>query len=177
MASPPKAPASAKRSAKPAQGAASKGKGKGAAKKTTKVVRHHHDDGPHKLVARPPHRRLFVYTGPAWLVLEPHRLGLAAASLCTLLAAFYYSLRSWAGTAYAPSQMLVGALATFVVSYAAVGIFVWYVLSVTDREFGPQVEPEKKKRSLLQGAHKPAATEHSAAPTEAMPAAEAQPEE
>lgn len=106
-------------------------------------------DGPRKLVERPHYRRVFVDRGPQWLVLEPHRLGMAAGALFSVVAMFGYNVAGWLGSPVPVSQMLIGAVATFVISYAAVGVFVWYVLLVAEREFGAPVEREKKSRSLL----------------------------
>jgi len=178
---PARKPAPAKRGPKGAPGRARSG-----GKKTVhKLARGHAEDLPRKLVERPPHRRLFVDRGPAWLVLEPHRLGLVAAAFFTLLAALFYLLRSSAGASFSPGDVLVGAMSTFVVSYAAVGLFVWYVLLVADREFGPQVAPEKKKRSLVESEKKSERAGTAAEPHEspavtlggAVAPAEPQPEE
>ena len=113
------------------------------------VFRTQQHDGPRKLVERPPHRRVFVDRGPQWLVLEPHRLGMAAAALFSVLAMLGYNIAGWLGVPVPVSQMLIGAVATFVISYAAVGLFVWYVLLVAEREFGAPVERGKKSLSLL----------------------------
>ncbi len=113
------------------------------------VFRTPQHDGPRKLVERPAHRRVFVDRGPQWLVLEPHRLGMAAGALFSVLAMLAYNIVGWLGNPVPVSQMLIGAMATFVISYAAVGVFVWYVLLVAEREFGAPVEREKKTLSLL----------------------------
>jgi len=107
------------------------------------------EDAPPKLVKRPHHRRLFGDRGRYYLVMEPHRLGLAGAAVITTLVLVVYSLATWGGAQYGPAQILVGAGATFVVSYAAVGVFVWYVLHVSFRELGPPPEHEQRRRSLV----------------------------
>ena len=87
--------------------------------------------------------------GPQWLVMEPHRLGLAGASILTTLVVLVYGLRLMGGASIEPSSMVVGAGMTFVVSYAAVGLFVWFALHVAFSEFGPPPEQEHQRRSLV----------------------------
>lgn len=114
-----------------------------------RLIVRYQQDMPRRLVARPQYRRIFKDTGPQWLVLEPHRLGLIAGSLFTVIVLVVYSVIGvWRGP-LPFGQQLIGAMATFVVGYAGVGIYVWYLLYVTEQEFGPEVEPEKKARSLV----------------------------
>jgi hypothetical protein len=76
------------------------------------------------------------------------------------------------------AQVLIGALATFVVGYAIVGIYVWYVLLVAEHEFGPPVEVEKKSLSLLgsAGGAAAAADQSAEAPAPVLQPAPAAPE-
>lgn len=164
-----------------------KAKGRAAPRKPApgkRLIVRYPEDMPRRLIARPQYRRIFKDRGPQWLVLEPNRLGLAAGAMFSALALVGYGLAGVIGGApYPVGQQVVGAMATFVVGYAAVGIFVWYLLYVAEREFGPEIEPEKKSLSLVDLAaeqRRDAAAAGAQAAREAMPAApemEPQPEE
>lgn len=104
---------------------------------------------PERLIRRPRYRRIFGKRQPAWLVMEPNRLGLLGGSLFAFLATLYFVARNLLGAQLPPSQVLVGVGITFVISYAAVGIFVWYLLYVAEREFGPPPLEEVQRRSLI----------------------------
>jgi len=129
-----------------------------------------HDEPPPRLVKRPHHRRIFKDRGHHWLVIEPHRLGLAGASVLATGAMLVYSLAQSDGGSVDLPGMLVGAGATFVVGYAAIGLFVWYILHVAYNELGPPPEQEHRRRSLLGDKKKAAAAAQPEAPDE--PAAE-----
>lgn len=103
---------------------------------------------PKKLIRRPRYRRIFGKRAPAWLVLEPNRLGLLGAAIFATLAMLYFGVRNAAGAQLPPRQVLVGVGITFVLSYAAVGIFVWYMLFVAEREFGPPALDEIQRSRL-----------------------------
>jgi hypothetical protein len=104
---------------------------------------------PKRLVRRPRYRRIFGKRSPSWLVLEPNRLGLAGGAVFATIAMLIYWVRGLTGAQMPPSQVLVGVGITFVISYAAVGIFVWYLLYVVEREFGPPPLEEVQRRRLL----------------------------
>ncbi|MBI1317474.1 MAG: hypothetical protein GC168_00810 [Candidatus Hydrogenedens sp.] len=114
-------------------------------------------EGPRRLVKRPHHRRIFKDYGSKWLVVEPHRLGLAGGALFATLTLLVYAWWNSEGTRVDTAGVLVGAAATFVVGYAAIGLFVWYILHVTYVELGPPPEQEHKRRSLVSGRKKAAA--------------------
>jgi len=87
-----------------------------------------------KLVDRPKRRRWFKPRQPAWLVLEPNRLGMAGGGVAGLGALILYFLRHVSGYPMSPDRVLIGAAMTFVVGYGAVGVFTWYLLWVAERE-------------------------------------------
>jgi hypothetical protein len=142
------------------------------------IVRSAYDHEQPKLVRRPSYRKVFVDRGPQWLVLEPHRMAMAAGALFMTLALFAYALAGWLGNPVPAAQVLIGALATFVVGYAIVGIYTWYVLLVAEHEFGPPVEVEKKSLSLLgsAGGAAAAADQSAEAPAPVLQPAPAAPE-
>jgi len=125
-----------------------------------------HDEPPPRLVKRPHHRRIFKDRGHHWLVIEPHRLGLAGASILATVALIVYSLAGGSDAASNLPGMLVGAGATFVVGYAAIGLFVWYLLHVAYTELGPPPEQEHRRRSLLGDKKRTAAAAKSESPDE-----------
>jgi len=87
-----------------------------------------------KLVDRPKRRRWFKPRQPAWVVLEPNRLGMAGGAVAAFCALVFYFLRDMLGYPMAPDRVIVGAAMTFVVGYGAVGAFFWYLLWVAERE-------------------------------------------
>lgn len=112
-----------------------------------------------KLVDRPKRRRWFKPRQPAWLVLEPNRLGMAGGSLAGFGALVFYFLRHISGYPMAPDRVFIGAATTFVVGYGAVGAFTWYLLWVAEKEL-PIPEEEFRYSIRREGA---------AAPQEAPP--------
>lgn len=87
-----------------------------------------------KLVDRPKRKRFFKQRTPAWLVLEPNRIGMAGGAVAATLALIFYFTRHLSGHEMPPERVLIGAAATFVVGYGAFGIFTWYLLWVAERE-------------------------------------------
>jgi len=91
-------------------------------------------------------RNFFAYKGPRWLDLNPYRLGFLGGVFFGWLNLVYYIVRSWYGAVYTPQAMLLGVGRTFLVSYAAVGLFVCYLLWVAQREL-PEVHHEEEKKA------------------------------
>lgn len=87
-----------------------------------------------KLIDRPKRRRWFKPRQPAWIVLEPSRIGMAGGAISATGALVLYFVRQQMGAYIPPQQVLIGAAATFVIGYGAVGIFTWYLLWVAERE-------------------------------------------
>lgn len=87
-----------------------------------------------KLVDRPKRRAWFGQRKPKWVVLEPNRIGMVGGTVSATVALIYYFVRHISGAYMPPERVLVGAAATFVVGYGAVGIFTWYLLWIADRE-------------------------------------------
>lgn len=87
-----------------------------------------------KLVDRPKRKRFFKQRTPAWLVLEPNRIGMAGGAVAATLALVFYFFRQVSGHEMPPERVLIGAAATFVVGYGAFGIFTWYLLWVAEQE-------------------------------------------
>lgn len=101
-----------------------------------------------KLVERPLRRKWIKDSGPAWVVLEPARIAPVGACFFTGLVLVIYLLRSVFGYDMDLMRMVLGVVLTFVLSYAATGCFVWFLLVVADREF-PRADNSKRKRSGL----------------------------
>lgn len=87
-----------------------------------------------KLVDRPKRRPMFKPRTPAWVVMEPNRIGMAGGAIAGTAALIFYFLRHISGHPMTPQNVLVGAFATFVVGYGAFGVFTWYLLWVAERE-------------------------------------------
>jgi len=83
---------------------------------------------------RPKTRRWFPTQGQKWLKLEPARLapigGLFFAA-CTMI---LYLVRLLTGQEIEAQQIIVSVAATFLVSYAGTGFFVWYILRTAENE-------------------------------------------
>jgi len=107
-----------------------------------------------KKIKRPEPPRLRNWMGKpnsAWLILEPHRVGLLVATIAATLLLLVQFIRQLRGGLVDLEALILGALTLFVVSYGAVGIFVWYLLYVREREF--PVETQAKSHHL-HGRHK-----------------------
>lgn len=76
--------------------------------------------------------------------MEPARLAPVGAALFALLALLFYVLRQFQGVSMAVGDVVVGVALTFVVAYAATGIFVYYVLRLAEHE-RPVEEPEPEE--------------------------------
>jgi len=87
-----------------------------------------------KLVDLPKRRQLVRARKPGWIVLEPSRIGMAGGAAAGTFALIVYYLRGLFGDPVPPIDVLIGALLTFVVGYGAVGLFVWYLLIIAERE-------------------------------------------
>lgn len=100
-----------------------------------------------KRFAKPERPRLRRRAKPVgqWLILEPARLGAVGGAVCALLALVANFVRHLAGGAVAPGGVIVSAALTFVVGYTLVGVFVWYLLSVAEREW-PDAEATRPVR-------------------------------
>jgi len=103
-------------------------------------------------------------TGPQWLVLEPARLALVGGSFFATVALAYQVVRQWRGATLGIFEVAIGVGLTFVVSYAATGCFVWFLLWVAERELEPEEVP-------AQDVHRASLTDTT--PDEAAGAAEA----
>lgn len=126
-----------------------------------------------KLVDRPKRRRLFKPRQPAWIVLEPGRIGMAGGAVSATLALVYYFVRGIMGHPVTPDRALIGAAATFVVGYGATGVFTWYLLWVADREMPvPEDELRFGRHRIKGGNNAPAEPE----PGESAAAATEEPE-
>lgn len=88
----------------------------------------------YKKPERPKPRMLFHSNRPSWVILEPARLAPVGGSLFALLTLIYYLARDWFGAAIAGMDIVVGVAFTFVIGYAATGIFVYWLLCVAARE-------------------------------------------
>jgi len=93
------------------------------------------------------------------LALDPHRLGLLGGVACATLALFAYVVRQRFGGPMLPSEVLVGVSATFVVSYALIGIFVWYLLRLAEHEFGPPGGAKRGRETAEEASEQEAAGE------------------
>lgn len=76
-----------------------------------------------------------------WLILEPARLAALGGAICAVLVLAINFLRQVSGAPVAPGTVLVAAALTFVVSYTLIGVFVWYLLWVAEKEW-PEQAPE-----------------------------------
>lgn len=77
-----------------------------------------------------------------WLILEPSRLAAVGGAFCAVLVLVVNLLRQLLGGVVSPGNVLVAASLTFVVSYTLIGVFVWYLLWVAEKEWpdqGPEV--------------------------------------
>ncbi len=83
-------------------------------------------------------------TRPFWLIMDPSRVAPVGGVGCGLLALLVYFARQMAGVALAPGSVLVGTALSFVVGYAATGIFVYFLLRVAEVELGPAEEAEEE---------------------------------
>jgi hypothetical protein len=101
-----------------------------------------------------------------WLILEPARLAALGGAVCGLLVLLVNLLRQVAGIPVSPGNVLVAAALTFVVSYTLIGVFVWYLLWVAEKEW-PDLEPEARTIHLEGRRDRAAAVE--TAPENAMP--------
>ena len=108
-------------------------------------------DFSQKLVDRPKRRPWFKPRQPKWVVLEPNRIGMVGGAVSATLAMLYYFVRHLSGDYMPPERVLVGAAATFVVGYGAVGIFTWYLLWVADRELPIPEEDMRIGRHRIKG--------------------------
>jgi hypothetical protein len=95
---------------------------------------------PDKLVERPRPWRPKRKRPPAWLVLEPNRIGLIGGGICAWIALCAYTLAGVTGP-----HAIVFTLLVFVVGYACVGAFMYYVLLVGEREMPPPEEDPRKR--------------------------------
>lgn len=134
-------------------------KKKGAGKKT-------------KRPEQPKLRNVFGKPDSAWLILEPHRVGLLIATLITTVLLSIQFIRQLQGTTVDTGSLLVGALTLFVVSYGASGLFVWYLLYVRERELAP-LEEKKVSHELKGRKHMEHHEHHDAPPRE--PALDSEP--
>jgi hypothetical protein len=98
---------------------------------------------------RPQLRRLGK-TNPSWLLLEPARIALISGVCFSTLALTYFFIRQLSGVSMGVQDVIVGVALTFLVSYAATGLFMIYLLSVAEREI-PIAEKMVKKRRHLTG--------------------------
>lgn len=114
-------------------------------------------------------RNVFGRPNAAWLILEPHRVGLLIGTLAATLLLSIQFIRQLQGALVDVGSLLVGALTLFVVSYGASGLFVWYLLYVRERELAP-VEEKKVSHELKGRKH---AEHHDAPPHE--PALDSEP--
>ncbi len=90
-------------------------------------------------VERPHLRRLFSDRPAGKLILEPSRVALVAALAFSTFYLLLWFVRGALGTPVPPMTVVVSVGLTFVVSYAAVGLFVIYLLWVGEKEF-PEIE-------------------------------------
>lgn len=95
---------------------------------------------PDKLVERPRPWRPRRKRPPAWLVLEPNRIGLIGGGIFAWLTLCVYTLAGVSGP-----QVIVSTLLVFVVGYACVGALVYYVLLIGEREL-PLPEEDTRQR-------------------------------
>jgi len=86
-------------------------------------------------------RNVFGKKNAAWLILEPHRVGLLVGTAAATLLLTVQFVRQLRGGLVMLESLLIGALTLFVVSYGAAGIFVWYLLYVRERELQPEAPP------------------------------------
>jgi len=93
----------------------------------------------YKKPERPKPRALFQSNRPSWVILEPARLAPVGGSLFAFVTLLYYLARDWFGTAIAGMDIVVGVAFTFVVGYAATGVFVYWLLWVAARELPEEV--------------------------------------
>ena len=100
-----------------------------------------------KLVERPLRRKWIKESGPAWVVLAPSRVAPVGGFFFTALALTFYIAKQALGYETDFLRMVFGTVFTFVLSYAATGLFVWFLLIVGEREF-PILEKEHGRRGL-----------------------------
>lgn len=101
--------------------------------------------------------------------MEPTRLAMLGAVFFSWLALIYYLVRLWLGTAYTPQAVILGVVWTFLVSYAAVGVFVCYLLGVAAREL-PEEEVVPVARKGLRKERKEGEGVPAEMPPQAAPA-------
>ncbi len=94
-------------------------------------------------------RDFFADEGPRWLDLNPLRLGFLGGVFFGWLDLLYYVLRTWSGVIYTPQSVVLGVARTFLAGYAAVGLFVCYLLWVAQRELPEEIPEEEKKAQRL----------------------------
>lgn len=84
-----------------------------------------------------------------WIVLDPHRTGMIGGVFFGWLTVAFYALLGllrWQPM-FGPSQLVSAGLA-FVVGYAGVGLFVYYLLRIGEREFPLPVAPPKPQKIM-----------------------------
>ncbi len=91
--------------------------------------------------------------GVRWLKVEPPRLALLAGFFFGTVAMLFYFVRQCLGIVMDPMDVVLGVGKTFLVSYAGVGFFVWYLLRVAEREFAPPPKTPPKKKSAQTEEH------------------------
>jgi len=93
----------------------------------------------YKKPERPKPRALFHSNRPSWVILDPARLAPVGGSLFAFATLLYYLARDRFGTAIAGLDIVVGVAFTFVIGYAATGIFVYWLLWVAARELPEEI--------------------------------------
>lgn len=87
-----------------------------------------------KYPQRPKTRRWFPPQGQKWLKLEPARLAPIGGLFFAACSMLLYLVRLLTGQEIEPQQIVVSVAATFLVSYAGTGFFVWYMLRTAENE-------------------------------------------
>jgi hypothetical protein len=121
--------------------------------------------GTQKFQHRPAHPRLKRFYTPAaraWIIMDPARLALLGATVISWLALVIFFLVK--GDALRPLALLVRVGATFVVSYAGIGLFVCFIIWVAERELWAKKPAEAVAAETA--SEEPDAAENESAETE-----------
>ena len=81
---------------------------------------------------------------PGRLILEPHRIGLLFGSTLATLVLLVQLFRQWQGAELAPTTVIFGVCATFIVAYGGAGLFVIYLLYVAEKELDVILNSQQK---------------------------------